>query len=117
MKKPWLSAILNGFLPGLGYIYNGRRIAVGLLLFTYSLITLLMVEIDWNEILININELQLTPQLTRMIVAGLLIMAMAIDSYREALDVNSTGRRRRGNAAVGNKASQNSTLPRKTIKK
>ena len=41
MKKPWLSAVLNFFLMGLGYVYNGRwvplgaALTVGALLLTY----------------------------------------------------------------------------------
>ena len=32
MKQPWLAALLNFFLMGLGTAYNGRRIPLGLAL-------------------------------------------------------------------------------------
>jgi hypothetical protein len=30
MKKPWLAALLNIILPGLGYVYAGQRMTFGL---------------------------------------------------------------------------------------
>jgi len=32
MKQPWLAALLNFFLMGLGTAYNGRRVPLGLAL-------------------------------------------------------------------------------------
>lgn len=37
-KKPWLAAVLNFFLWGLGYVYVGNKIAFGIGLFISDLI-------------------------------------------------------------------------------
>lgn len=37
MKRPWISALLNFFFSGLGYIYNGNRNLFGILLTIASL--------------------------------------------------------------------------------
>ena len=40
-KRPWLSALLNFILPGVGYIYNGKRKFLGYALLIIVFITLL----------------------------------------------------------------------------
>ncbi len=115
MKKPLLSALLNGVLPGLGYIYNGQRVTVGLLLFAYSLITLLLMKIDVAVLFSNVVTLQFSNDMLNMLVAVLLIIAMAMDSYREAVEVNSRSRRRRSTKNAAAVAS--SPAVRKQIKK
>ena len=37
MKKPWLAALLNFFFWGLGTMYVGRRVGVGVLMFAASI--------------------------------------------------------------------------------
>ncbi|MBI4174293.1 MAG: hypothetical protein HY517_01500 [Candidatus Aenigmarchaeota archaeon] len=37
-KNPWLAAVLNFLLYGLGYIYNGKRVGLGILLLVADLV-------------------------------------------------------------------------------
>ncbi|MFQ5978153.1 MAG: hypothetical protein ACE5OZ_08495 [Candidatus Heimdallarchaeota archaeon] len=37
-KNPWIAAVLNFFLLGPGYIYNGKRVPVGIALTVAALI-------------------------------------------------------------------------------
>ena len=80
MKKPWISAILNFFFMGLGYIYNGQKKILGLL-FTVGAIGLTYVELSIQEPL---------PDLYIVMFASVLIVntAFAIDGYKEAVSIN-----------------------------
>ena len=79
-KKPWLAALLNFFFMGLGYIYNMKRVGLGIG-FTIGAIVLTYVELqlrDTNPILHKI-----------MFVAVFLInTCFAIDGYNEAKKVS-----------------------------
>ena len=44
-KKPWLAALLNFFFMGLGYIYNMKRVGLGIG-FTIGAIVLTYVELQ-----------------------------------------------------------------------
>jgi hypothetical protein len=80
MKKPWISAVLNFFFMGLGYIYNGQKKILGLL-FTIGAIGLTYVELSIQEPL---------PDLYMVMFASVLIVntAFAIDGYKEAVSIN-----------------------------
>jgi hypothetical protein len=82
MKMPWLAALLNFFLMGAGYIYNGRRIPLGAAL-TVGALLLTYVE---NAQAGNLYWI--------MFGAVLLNNAfLAIDAYQEAQSINTrTGR-------------------------
>ncbi len=74
-KYPWLAAILNLLLPGLGYLYAGKRMIFGggliILSIIYASFTLNaeMANIDW-------------------IIGLLLSLLFAYDGYQTALEFN-----------------------------
>ena len=75
-KIPWLSAILNFFFMGLGYIYNGKRGVLGIG-FTIGAIILTYVELTLKTV---------SPSLYQMMFIGVFIInvCFAIDAYNEA---------------------------------
>ena len=90
MKKPWLSAVLNFFFMGLGYIYNGQKILLGLLL-TIAAIGLTYVENFY--IFSDGNALQVHDSKAFMILFACVLIAnlgLAIDGFSEAKTLNAT---------------------------
>lgn len=76
MKKPWLAAILNFLLPGLGYVYVGKRSAFGIGLVLTSVL------LWWG---VGIDDM---PPITW--VDGLITsILLAYDGYNDAVAVNS----------------------------
>lgn len=72
-KNPWLAAVLNFILYGLGYIYNGKRIGLGILLLVADLIMSFLYLV------------MLSVELLVMAFPLLLIaLGLAYDAYREA---------------------------------
>lgn len=91
MKKAWLSAILNFFFMGLGYLYNGKRLLVGLLL-TAAAGGLTYVE--QFHTFADGNNLQGHDSMafSVMFVCVLVLnTGLAIDAYNEAKQINSKG--------------------------
>lgn len=89
MKKTWLSAILNFFFMGLGYIYNGKRTLLGFLL-TLAAIGLTYVE-NFHKF-IDGNTLQTHDSKAFMVLFICVLIAnlgLAIDAYKEAVNINS----------------------------
>ena len=80
MKKPWISALLNFFFMGLGYIYNGQKKMIGLL-FTIGAIGLTYVELSIQKPLPNLYFIMFGS----VFIAN---TAFAIDGYKEALLIN-----------------------------
>lgn len=80
MKKPWLSAVLNFFFMGPGYIYNGQRKLLGVL-FTIGAIGLTYVELSIQEPMPNMYYIMFGSVL-------LINTCFAIDGYREAVEIN-----------------------------
>ncbi|MBS3131380.1 hypothetical protein J4212_03025 [Candidatus Woesearchaeota archaeon] len=84
-KKPWLAALLNLIIPGLGYLYVGRRITFAVLLVSGEILALIG---DWKEIfseepiLFTLNETLLTLSLL------LTWIAFAYDGYKTAESYN-----------------------------
>ncbi|MAG47333.1 hypothetical protein CL617_01905 [archaeon] len=80
MKRPWLSAILNFFFLGVGYIYNGRRRWLGIGL------TVVAILGTWVEFQIK----DAAPELYPYAFAQFFILAvfLAIDGYKEAQFAN-----------------------------
>ena len=72
-KNPWLAAVLNFLLYGLGYIYNGKRIGIGILL--------LAADIILSSIYLVIFSVELAVTALPLLLIGL---ALAWDAYREA---------------------------------
>jgi hypothetical protein len=89
MKKSSLSAVLNFFFIGGGYLYNGKRMLLG------SLLTIAAIGLTYVEnfyVFADGNNLQAQePNAFYIMFASVLIMntGLAIDAYREANDINS----------------------------
>jgi hypothetical protein len=83
MKNPWIAALLNLFLFGAGYVYNGRRKGLG-----FALI-LAWILIRWGEITIFLTGLVFEKWL--ILFAGLVVLmfSLASDAWREAKWINS----------------------------
>lgn len=80
-KNPWIAAIFNFFLMGAGYIYNGKRVFLGVG-FTIGAIVYTYVELHLKEVDVNLYWM--------MFAATLLInTCFAIDGYREAKIINN----------------------------
>lgn len=88
MKKSWLSAILNFFFMGAGYIYNGKRVLLGLLL-TIAAIGLTYVEnfhsFSGGENLQNTDSTAFAVLFVCVLLAN---TGLAIDGFREAKQIN-----------------------------
>jgi hypothetical protein len=77
-KKPWLAAVLNLFLFGGGYIYNGKRKGLGIGL------TLAIPFLRYGEINIYLTNL-VTGYWTIMFIGLTIIqLTLAWDAYQEA---------------------------------
>jgi hypothetical protein len=81
-KHAWLAALLNFILLGVGTIYNGKRVLVGVLL-TIGAIGSTYVELQMKEA---------APELYNYAFASFFILAVAmtIDAYKEAKSINSS---------------------------
>ena len=81
MKRPLISAVLNFFFMGSGYIYNGRKIGLGVF-FTLAAFGLTYVELSIKEIV---------PTLYWIMFASVFVIntCFAIDAYIEAKEINS----------------------------
>jgi len=76
-KKPWLAAILNIILSGLGYLYVGKRKVFGTLLLVGELLAFVWLFTDPATLQL-ISNIWVT-------LAGLLwIIGLAIDAYNDA---------------------------------
>ena len=91
-KNPWVAAILNMFLFGGGYIYNGKRVGLG-----YALV-LAVLLIRFGEISIFLTYLVTEKWLALM--AGLVVLqfSLAADAYMEAKSINAGGSSKRAGA-------------------
>ncbi|MCS7093025.1 MAG: hypothetical protein NZL96_01120 [Patescibacteria group bacterium] len=80
MKKPWLSAILNLFFLGVGYLYNGRRVAMGLILLLSFSISSFFYADKFEKLFSEFLEF--------LISSILISLALSIDAYQEAKLIN-----------------------------
>lgn len=83
MKNPWIAAVLNLFLFGGGYIYNGKRTGLGIAL------VIAWILIRWGEIGIFLTQLVFAKWLILFIGLTVLMFSFAYDAYREAVEINS----------------------------
>ncbi|MFK7970517.1 MAG: hypothetical protein AB8F95_09125 [Bacteroidia bacterium] len=89
MKKAWLSAILNFFFMGLGYVYNGKRILLGVLL---TLAAIGLTYVENFHVFADGNALQAHDSKAFMILFACVFVAnagLAIDAYKEAQNINA----------------------------
>jgi len=83
MKNPWIAAILNLFLFGGGYLYNGKRKALGIALI------LAWILIRWGEITIFLTNLVFEKWLVLFVGLIVLMVSLAADAYSEAKTINA----------------------------
>lgn|SRR3989344_337979 len=83
-RRPWLGAMLNFFILGGGYIYNGgRRKFFGWLLFCVLILTI-MDTLIFDQIRTYIPE----PSPLTWIAIALVSIAFAYDAYQDAKEIN-----------------------------
>lgn len=80
-KQPIISALLNFFTMGLGYVYNGKRILLGIG-FTLGAIALTYVEFQ-------IKPLDATLYNIMFATVFLINTCFAIDGYKEAKSISN----------------------------
>lgn len=88
MKKPWLAALLNFFFMGPGYIYNGKRMALGI---GWTIAAILLTVVEQAPIYAGEIKLQAVSPLAFGLMAGAVFLAntcFAIDGWREAKAIN-----------------------------
>lgn len=86
---PWLSAILNFFLMGAGYIYNGKKLIPGILL-TIAAVGLTYVE-NFHTFSDG-NPLQSHDSTAFGILFTCILLGntgLALDAFNEAKEINS----------------------------
>ncbi len=79
MLRVWIATILNFFLPGAGYMINGRRWFLGLV-FLVGAFGLTFVEF-------SIRPLDITLYWTMFATVLLMNTAFAVDAYREGMEL------------------------------
>jgi hypothetical protein len=83
VKNPWVAAILSFFFFGGGYIYNGKRVGLGVALVVgWALIR-------FGEIAIYLSNEQRTNWLILQIGLFIFMFAFASDAYAEAKAISS----------------------------
>jgi hypothetical protein len=82
MKNPWIAAILNLFLFGGGYLYNGKRKGLGIALI------LAWVVIRYGEISIFLTNLVFDKWIVLFLGLVVLMFSLAADAYSEAKQIN-----------------------------
>jgi hypothetical protein len=84
-KKPWLAALLNIMISGVGYLYVGKRVAFGVLI--------LLSEVSfqaWVMMRPDILTLMINPW---VIIGGMLwTIALGIDAYHDAKAANEVSK-------------------------
>lgn len=79
-KKPWLAALLNILVTGLGYIYIGKRVLFGILLIIGEIFAYIWVFTDPRAFSLFEN--------IWVSLSGILyIVAFAIDAYKCAKEI------------------------------
>lgn len=80
-KNPWIAAILNFFFMGPGYVYNGKRVMLGIG-FTLAAVVLTYVELQ-------VKHLDSTLYWLMFGSVFLMNTCFAIDGFREAKSIQS----------------------------
>ena len=98
-KNPWIAAVLNFFFPGAGYLYTGRRRALGAV-FLLGAIGLTVVEQSaaiFPVLGIDAAGLQTAaPEVYSLLFATVFLMntAFAVDAWQEARGLSAESRAR-----------------------
>ncbi len=89
MKIKWLSAILNFLFMGVGYLYNGKRIVLGILL---TIGAIAFTYLEQIHVFPNGDKLQALDSkafLIMFVSVFIVNIGLAIDAYREAAEINN----------------------------
>lgn len=87
MKNPWLAFILNLFLFGGGYIYNGKRVGLGIALI------IAWIVIRYGEITIFLTNLVFDKWIILFSGLVVLMFSLAFDAYSEAKKINEMNKK------------------------
>jgi hypothetical protein len=82
-KNPWIAAILNFFLYGAGYVYNGKSKGLGLALILAWLV------LRTADIRIYLDATSLNNWFILMAGLAILQLTFAIDGFKQAKQINS----------------------------
>lgn len=97
MKNPVVAALLN-IIPGLGYIYVGRRKAFGIIIIIFLIIAVTAQEAYDRHLLVNLGEEAISVPIDSEIgklgtlavsMLPILIGAFMYDAYQDARRLNS----------------------------
>ncbi len=83
-KNPWIAAILNLVLPGVGYLYVGKKhifVSIGFL--TTNLFWILFATP------IEIKDLAIVNKYITMFIIALSLIVFAFDAYKDSVEVNA----------------------------
>ena len=84
-KNPWIAAILNFILPGLGYFYAGKKKMI--VSFGFLILSIWVAIHDWNEITrILSGKISITEHFLLFII--LYPIVFAYDAYFDAMLFN-----------------------------
>ena len=88
-KNPWIAAILNFLIFGLGYIYNGKRTVLGFLLLMGVASVYLLTLLPSSEVSTAI-EYTGTKLISEILGLGFYFipLGLAYDAYKEAKDIS-----------------------------
>lgn len=85
-KKPWIAAVLNFLLPGIGYFYAGKKhifVSIG-----FTILSIWVAFHDWNEIVgILSGKIVMTEHFLLFII--LYPVVFAVDGFIDAKKVNA----------------------------
>ncbi|MBD79007.1 MAG: hypothetical protein CL840_08820 [Crocinitomicaceae bacterium] len=90
MKNKWIAAVLNFFFMGLGYLYNGKRTVLGILL---TIGALLLTYLEQFYTFADGNTLQGHDGSAFALMAGAVFIVntgLAMDGYQEAQSINNS---------------------------
>ena len=82
MKKPWIAALLNFFLMGLGTFYVGRRKIFG--------IALTLCSVFLTSIELSLKDIDQDMYMSMFATIFLMNIFLALDGYNEAKSVNES---------------------------
>lgn len=91
-KKPWLAALLNFFFMGPGYVYNGRRVGLGI---GWTLGAIALTVVEQGPVFAGGTTLQAaSPIAFGLTFAAVFVVntCFAVDGHREARAINEGAR-------------------------
>ncbi len=85
-KNPWIAAVLNFFIWGLGYLYNGKRIALGAGLLVGDILLNISIFLTLLNLPTEISTSQIDEVSGWLIILSFVLISitLAYDAHREA---------------------------------